>query len=280
VGSALARALSAAGYAVGPVWSRTPERAAWLANYLPDASVVETPSGVAKGAALVIAAVPDRAIAETVGLARWCAGTAVVHTSGGTPVAALAPAYGQGAATGGWHPLKSFAGGPDDADLRGIAFAVEAEDELRDTLHEMTAALGGTAFDLPAGARARYHASAALASNGLVALLAEAAGLWRSFGVDRAAALTALLPLVWGTVQNLESLGLPVALTGPVERGDRETVAAHLAALGSVPAAEQAYRTLSARAVKLAEEKGGISGEEGNALRALLGVEGCGAVRK
>jgi predicted short-subunit dehydrogenase-like oxidoreductase (DUF2520 family) len=98
--------------------------------------------------------------------------------------------------------------------------------------------------------------------------------------VDRAAALAALLPLVRGTVQNLDALGIPAALTGPVERGDRETVAAHLAALASAPDANETYRTLSRRAVALAEEKGGISKDEGEALRALLRDEVCGAVRK
>lgn len=276
VGSALARALSAAGYPVGPVWSRTPERAAQLVNLLPRASQADTPAAVAKGAALVIVAVPDRSIAAVVESARWCAGTAVVHTAGGTPIAALASAYAHGAETGGWHPLKSFAGDPDDADLRGISFAVEAEGALHDTLLGMIEALGGHPFDLPPGERVRYHASAALASNGLVALLAEAAELWGAFGVGRAAALAALLPLVRGTVQNLQTLGLPGALTGPLERGDCETVAAHLAVVDATPAGGL-YRSVQRHALRLAEEKGGIDRDEANALQALLRDEADGA---
>jgi predicted short-subunit dehydrogenase-like oxidoreductase (DUF2520 family) len=273
-GSALATALAAAGYHVGPVSGRDGERAARLAAGLPDAVAVATAQDVADRADLTIVATPDRAIADIAAAVRWRAGMAVVHTSGGTPVAVLLPAQRDGAAIGGWHPLKSFAGAASDADLRGVTFAVEAEGGLRAHLHAMTAAVGGRALDLRAADRARYHASAALASNALVALLADAASLWTAFGWSRAEALAALLPLVRGTVENLATLGLPQALTGPVERGDVATVRAHLTALAAdAPAVTDTYRLLSRRALALAMEKGGIGEEETRALTALL--TGC-----
>ena len=271
VGSALTAALSRGGCQIGPIWSRSEQRAARAAAGLPGAGVAGSPAAVAKGAALVIVAVPDRAITATVAQVRWCAGTAVVHTSGGTPVAALDSAYQQGAEIGGWHPLKSFAGRDADADLRGITFAIEADPPLRETLHALTEAVGGAPLELRADDRALYHASAVLASNALVALLARAASLWTPLGRSRGEALRALLPLVQGTVQNLESLGLPAALTGPVERGDVTTVAGHLAALATAaPAVADVYALLSRGMLALAEEKGGIEKQNATALTALL----------
>jgi predicted short-subunit dehydrogenase-like oxidoreductase (DUF2520 family) len=280
VGSALAAALVAAGYPVGPVCGRGGESATRLAARLPGATAVASAQAVADAAGLVLIATPDRAIQPAAEGIRWRPGMAVVHTSGGTPVSALSAAACAGALIGGWHPLKSFAGGEADADLRGITFAVEAQGHLREWLHALTEALGGRALDLNAADRARYHASAALASNALVALLADAASLWTDFGWSRADALRALLPLVRGTVANLDALGLPRALTGPVERGDIDTVRAHLDALADgPPAITETYRQLSRRALDLAVEKGGITGEDTSSrLAGMLDGRTCGVV--
>jgi len=271
-GSALALALCRAGYDVGPLWSRRPARAQAVAARMPGAFPVPCMQAVVDGADLVILAVPDRAIAEVAGSLRWQPGKAVVHTSGGTAVAALLSAARDGAVTGGWHPLKSFAGAQDDSDLAGITFAIESGDAaLRRALHELTHALGGLPLTLDAEDRVLYHAAAALASNGVVALLAEATALWSALGVGREAALRALLPLVQGTVANLAAVGLPGALTGPVERGDMVTVAAHLDAIHDrAPETVAVYRALNRRALALAVEKGGRNEEQLTALSALL----------
>ena len=271
VGSALARALAAAAYRVGPLWSRRPERATACATAVPGAWAAASPQAVADDAQLVIVATPDRVIGDVAVAVHWRPATAVVHTSGGTPVAALSPAATAGCATGGWHPLKSFAGGTGDTDFHHITFAIEAEADLRARLYALTAALGGSALDLRSQDRPLYHASAALASNALVALLAQAAALWARFGRSREDGLTALLPLVRGTVENLSALGLPHALTGPVERGDVPTVAQHLAALAQAgDGALASYRALSEAALDLAAEKGRTTEQELTALRALL----------
>lgn len=269
-GGATARALAAAGFRVGPLWSRNPDHAASIAATIPDAWTADSPRAVAGAAALVLIAVPDRAIAEVVDGIVWPPETAVAHLSGGSPLSVLDGAARAGCLVGGWHPLKSFAGVPTDADLNGVTVAVEAPEPLRTTLHELARAVGARPFDLPPEARIRYHASAALASNALVALLAQAAALWQTWGATRAEGLAALLPLVRGTVANLGSAGLPAALTGPVERGDVSTVCRHLGALDTAPATAGIYKVLSAAALALAEEKGGISRENATALRALL----------
>jgi predicted short-subunit dehydrogenase-like oxidoreductase (DUF2520 family) len=276
VGGALARALVAAGIPVGPVWSRG-DSAAALAAALAGVRVADSPSAVVAAADLVVIAVPDRVIGPLVETTTWRTGVAVVHTSGATPVAALAAA---GALTGGWHPLKSFAGDESDADLAGVTFAIEAPPALVGRLSELTAALGGVPFTLRPGDRVRYHAAAVLASNALIALLAVAADLWRDLGVDRATALRALLPLVRGTVENAATLGIPAALTGPVERGDVSTVAAHLAALeDDHPRVQALYRLLGRQALDLAHDKGGLTEAQQTALAALLDGRSIDVVR-
>lgn len=273
-GGALAVGLAAAGFPVGPLWSRERRRAEERAAAIAGAYAVESPQAVADGARFVVIATPDRSIADVAEAIRWRPGTDAVHISGGTPVTALVAAARAGCLTGGWHPLKSFAGVAGDVDFAGITFAVEAEGGLRRRLVGMTAALGGRALALEAADRTRYHASAALASNALVALLAEAAGLWQGLGCSRGEALAALLPLVEGTIANLRAVGLPAALTGPVERGDANTVAAHLAALEGIDAGAAAiYRVLSRAALDLAVEKGGLTDPDVIALRLLLADE-------
>lgn len=276
VGGAIAVALSRAGVRVGPLWSRACARAQVVASRVDGAWAVSAAMDVAAASDLTIIAVPDREIAPTCATIRWRRGAIVVHTSGGTSLTALLSASEAGAHTGGWHPLKSFAGTPRDADLAGVTFAIEAESPVRETLLSLTDAVGAVPIFLQPGHRARYHAAAALASNGLVALVAEAAGMWGAFGVDRAEALTALLPLVEGTVANLRAVGLPGALTGPVERGDVETVHAHLAAMDMRDSA--AYRALGRTAVRLAGEKGGLTDEQRRALDALLAEPVVGVV--
>src|SRR5690606_38424403 len=92
-------------------------------------------------------------------------------------------------------------------------------------------ALGGYTVLVPPAMRPLYHAAAVLASNGLVAVLSAAVRVFDEVGIPEGEAVQALLPLVRGTLDNLENLGVRGALTGPVGRGDVDTVRLHLARL-------------------------------------------------
>lgn len=123
------------------------------------------------------------------------------------------------------HPLVSLADPEVGAErLVGAWFAVEGDDSVG----EVVAALGGRSFPVAPGRRAAYHAAAAVASNHLVALLAEVEAIAAVAGVP----LEAYLDLVRGTVDNVENLGVTDSLTGPASRGDWDTVRAHLDAIG------------------------------------------------
>lgn len=279
-GSALARALAAASVPVVAVTGKGPKRAHALAAAIPGCVAVPTAQDVADRADLVVLAVPDRAIAEVCAAVRWRAGAAVVHCSGAHSLDVLEPARAAGALVGGCHPLQTLTGAPEDAArLAGSVFGIEAEEPLRGMLADLVERIGGRPVFLSARDKALYHASAVLIANYTVTLAATAAGLWQAFGVDRRDGLRALLPLLQGTVANLEQHGLPAALTGPISRGDAGTLERHLDALADYrPALVPLYRELGRHTVPLARERdpGGAADRMADVLLALLEGDGEG----
>jgi len=237
MGGALALALAARGAPVVAVTARHHERAQALAARIPGCVAVASPAEVAARSELVVVATPDDAIAQVAALPIWSAGQGVVHLSGAVGAEQLAAAAEQGARIGALHPLLTFPTAlrnatPDEILTRmaGATWAVESPDPaLAATLSQIVAALAGRAITLTADDRAPYHLAAVLVSNYVVALLGAAVALWEGFGVAPDAALQALLPLLRGAVENLDAVGLPNALTGPLARGDRSTIATHLA---------------------------------------------------
>jgi predicted short-subunit dehydrogenase-like oxidoreductase (DUF2520 family) len=271
-GTALALALSKAGYRVTAVASRTPSHAQALADRLPHASMSRTPRDVAARCDLIFLTVPDDAVASVAGSVAWRAGQSVVHCSGVHSLEPLYHAQVAGAEVGAFHPLQTLANAKRVDALRGVSFAIEASTQrLHDVLAQMAKALGGTTAQIRGADKPLYHASAAMASNYLVTLLDAASEVWRSIGSTRAAGLQALLPLVRGTIDNLEALGFPDALTGPIARGDVETVGIHLRVLReSQPQLVALYIGMGKKTIDLALEKGGISAESAAAMHALF----------
>lgn len=189
---------------------------------------------------LVLLCVPDRAIAE---VARSLQpGPWVAHVSGATPLAALAPHVRRF----GVHPLQTLTlrRGPEQLD--GAFGAVSAESPAALEVGTWLAStLGLRPFPLDDDARALYHAGAVVASNYLVTLHRAAAALAAGAGAPP----EALVPLMRRVVEN------DFELTGPIERGDWETVDLHLEAIRSQrPELEDLYRTLADATARLARE--------------------------
>jgi predicted short-subunit dehydrogenase-like oxidoreductase (DUF2520 family) len=169
-----------------------------------------------ESAALVLLCVPDRAIAEVAAAIE--PGPWVAHVSGGTPLAALAPH----ARRFSMHPLQTFAHDRGPEQLDGAWAAVTGEsDEALAVGTELAETLGLRAFPLDDDRRALYHAGAAIASNYLVTLRRTAGELLADAGVPD----EALDPLMRRVIDN------GFQLTGPIERGDWETVERHRRAI-------------------------------------------------
>jgi predicted short-subunit dehydrogenase-like oxidoreductase (DUF2520 family) len=186
---------------------------------------------VAPAAELVLLCVPDDAIAAVAG--EIPVGPWIGHVSGATPLAALEPHARRFSV----HPLQTFtrARGPEQLD--GAWAAVTAEsDEARAVASWLAETLGLRPFDLADAARPLYHAGAAIASNYLVTLHAVASDLFRAAGAPS----EALVPLMRRTIEN------GFELTGPIERGDWETVDAHRRAIRAArPELEPLYDVLA-----------------------------------
>ena len=133
--------------------------------------------------------------------------------------------------------------------------------------------LEGTALRLTSQEKTLYHAAAVIASNYTVTLAALASNVLVSQGIapDANTALRYLMPLIRGTVDNLQELGLPDALTGPLARGDVGTVSRHLEGLEPcAPELAHLYRHLARLTLPLAEGKGHLDAATVNALTTLL----------
>jgi predicted short-subunit dehydrogenase-like oxidoreductase (DUF2520 family) len=187
--------------------------------------------GVADGDDLILLCVPDRAIAEVA--AGIAPGPWVAHVSGATPLGALEPHVRRFSL----HPLQTFtkARGPEQLD--GAWAAVSAEtDDARAAGAWLAETLGLRPFELADSAKPLYHAGAAVASNFLVTLRRAAGSLLEAAGAPP----EALDPLMRRTIEN------GFELTGPIARGDWDTVEAHLRAIrAEAPRLEPMYRALA-----------------------------------
>lgn len=272
VGTALAVRLYRKGYPVVAVSSRRLQSAQRLADLAPGCQPLAISQEVADRAELVFITTSDDAIAQVVTQVNWRPDQSVVHCSGADSLLVLEPARWAGARVGSFHPLQTFASATQAIEnLPGSTFALEAEEPLLGNLKEMAGALEGKWVVLQAGDKVLYHAAAVMASNYMVTLVKLACDLWQSFGVEPKDATQALLPLLRGTVNNLDNVGLPNCLTGPVARGDLGTVAKHLNALSEVaPGILSTYQELGLKTIPIALAKGRIDQEKAEALKGLL----------
>jgi predicted short-subunit dehydrogenase-like oxidoreductase (DUF2520 family) len=272
VGTALAVRLSQKGYPVVAAYSRSKRSAQRLAELVKGCSAYEDVQAVANNAELVFITTPDGAIAQVAAKVQWRSGQGVIHCSGADSVNILEPARQRGAFVGGFHPLQTFATVQYAIEnIPGSTFAIEAEEPLFSSLQDMASALEGSWVRLSAGDKVLYHAAAVIACNYLVTLVKLSTDLWHNFSVDTTRATQALLPLIRGTLNNIENVGIPNCLTGPIARGDLGTIEKHINALKlSAPDILPAYTELGLQTIPVALAKGKIDEPRAKELETLL----------
>ncbi|MGD0620937.1 MAG: DUF2520 domain-containing protein [Thermacetogeniaceae bacterium] len=273
VGSALALLLQQAGYEVVGVASRRQTSAEILAERL-GCPAIDGPE-VARRADALFLTTSDDAVATVsdalAGVAAFHDGQIVLHLSGALTSEALAPAAAQGAITLSLHPIQSFASVEQAiAILPGSYFSIEGDSRGYDFAREVVARLKGQSFLLDSGAKVLYHVACVAASNYFVGLLASSLDLLEEADIPEEMRLPALLPLVAGTLNNIRTLGIPQALTGPIARGDAGTLEKHLTALEGLPEQLRIYLSLGLKTVDVARAKGTITPEQAKDLRLLL----------
>ena len=268
--SVLATGLSARGYTVVAVSSLTQESAQSLAKRIYGCYALLENQQLADSADLIFITTPDDAIPKVVTEIQWQPGQSVVHCSGADSADVLSPAREAGAHVGVFHPLQTFTGG-DQESFKGITFVLEAEEPLLATLKEMATNLGGQWRQIAAENRVLYHTSAVLVCNYLVTLIKLATDLWRLFNIPQEEAVRALIPLMKGTINNIETTGIPKCLTGPIARGDTGTISKHLAALNSLaPELTSTYCELGLKTIPLALAKGSLHDAKASEIIKIL----------
>ncbi|WP_323794320.1 Rossmann-like and DUF2520 domain-containing protein [Nocardioides sp.] len=266
VGAVLAAGLRAAGHEVVAAAGESDASRGRMADLLPGV-VNDKPSAVARGCDLLLLTVPDDMLGNVVSVLADSGalheGQYVVHSSGLHGLEILAPATAVGARAIALHPAMTFTGTAVDLDrLSGCVFGLTAEPAERECAAALVADLGGRAMWVPENRRALYHAGLAHGANHLVTLVTEAMELLAAAGADDPAAT--LRPLLTAALDNALDHG-DAALTGPIVRGDVNTVRAHLdGILAEAPTTLSTYLALARATLSRAVVDGRLT-----AMRAL-----------
>lgn len=281
VGSSVGYLLSRAGYVVTAVAARTTASAEKAATFIGAGTPTTDVVLAAAGAEVVFITTPDRVIKEVceaiAAAGALKPGALVIHMSGAHSLGLLDAAKNIGIDRAVIHPLQSV---PSPAqgikNLPGSYFRTEADPEALETARALVTALGGIELVMPKWSSdkesaALYHAGAVAVSNYFVALIDYGLKFYQALGADKHEALKAVLPLIKGTLANIESMGTTEALTGPIVRGDAETIKGHIEAMqAKAPELLGLYRELAKQTVAVAVERGGITRQMAEELLNLV----------
>ncbi len=276
VGAVLGAALRRAGHHIHGV-TAVSDLSRLRAEALLPGVPVRTPTEVADGVDLVLLAVPDDVlpglVAGLVEVGAVHAGQFVAHPSGRFGIDVLAPAAAVGALPLAIHPVMTFTGTSVDlARLEDCPFGVTAPDAIRPVAEALVVEMGGEPVWVPEDARPLYHAALAFSANYLMTLVTTSLELLADAGVHDPRRLVG--PLLGASLDNALRSG-DAALTGPVARGDAQTVALHLERISAAsPLAADAYRALARLTTDRAVAAGLIDVGAAAGLLHVLGGEG------
>jgi predicted short-subunit dehydrogenase-like oxidoreductase (DUF2520 family) len=276
VAQALGRMLHARGQKVAALADRTPERAERAAAFIDPSVRVAELAELPRLASRILVAVADQGIgpvAAALAPAMKSVNKGVVlHTSGGAGTDVLRPLNDVGAGCGVWHPLQTITTPEQGLErLVGVTFGISGDPMAVECASELTRRLEGQVLEIDAERLGAYHAGAVMASNALIGVIDAAIALMVHAGVDRREALYAIGPLAFTTVENALTLGPGTALTGPIVRGDVDTVAAHLDAMRGLPAHVVKLYDAAARQLLALATQRGLPAASARAIEAALG---------
>ncbi|MFK8004575.1 MAG: DUF2520 domain-containing protein [Polyangiales bacterium] len=212
---------------------------------------------------VLLLAVPDAHIAEVAARLAPGSDAVMLHCAGRLGVEAFGGLTRKG--LGALHPLISFASANAPPPNAGYAFAVSGDARAQKAARRLVKAMGGHV--LPGVHGNAYHAAAALTANGAAAISDVAIDVLVSVGVQRKNAARALAGLLHSVAYNVEKLGTPEALTGPVMRGDVQAIAEHRDALTKHP--RSAY-DLVGRLIVGTAKRAGLSASKAKRLLSIL----------
>ncbi len=272
VGTAFGTRLSERGYPVKGAMDIVPAEARRFAGGISGCTVYPSAQALADEMDFVFITTPDDVIGVVADAVDWRPGQSVIHCSGANSTAVLAHVAERGGHVGCMHPCNSFASIEQSLqNLPGSTFTLEAEEPVLSDLKRFADSLEGRWMTLREEDKALYHASACIACNYLYTVVHLATDMWKHFGMSQADAVTACMPVLNGTINNIANVGFPGCLTGPIARGDVGTVRKHIAALEtSEPTMVPLYKSLGLATIPIALAKGTLSSEKAVELQSVL----------
>lgn len=276
VGTAMGYLLKERGYSIAGIASRTLASAQRAQEFIGEGEATTDLGATAQKAEIVFITTSDRAIEEVckkiASEGGFNPGASVFHTCGALSSEILSSAKYKGAYVASLHPLQSLADIQEAIkNIPGSYFCLEGDEAALAVAKKIVGSLGGKEITIEVEKKPLYHAGASVASNFLVATIRFALELFEAAGISRKDSLNALMPLIKGTVRNIENLRIPSALTGPISRGDIEVIEDHIKAISEErPETIGLYTELGKYTVKVALEKGTITEKDAERIISLF----------
>jgi predicted short-subunit dehydrogenase-like oxidoreductase (DUF2520 family) len=276
VGTAMGYLLKENGYSIVGIGSRTLESAKRAKELIGEGEATTALGATAKKAEIVFITTSDSAIENVcIKIAReggFNPGAIVFHMSGALSSEILRSARDVGANIASLHPLQSLADVKEAVvNIPGSYFCIEGDDVALSMAQKIVHTLRGKEITIKADKKPLYHAGASVVSNFLVATVSFGLELFEAAGIDKEDSLNTLIPLIHGTMRNIETIGIPSALTGPISRGDTGVVEDHLRVISKErPELLRLYAELGRQTVKVALEKGTIKENDAERIISLF----------
>ena len=274
VGTAIGFLLKKAGYKVLAIADKSP---AALKRALPytGGKTFRKPQKAVQDVDCILITTPDDTISsacQEIALCPALKGKFVFHMSGAGGLDLLESAKKAGAAVASIHPLQSFSS-IDQAikNIPGSYFGITADKKAQQSARNIVRDLGGIPLLISSDQKPLYHAAACFASNYLVSLMNTVESIYQAIGLNEKDAKTAYLPLVYGSLTNIDNSGSITSLTGPIARGDFGTIKKHISAINkNLPQYSSLYSSLGLITVKVAQQKGTLNARQAKTMNAIL----------
>lgn len=200
-------------------------------------------------------------------------GDLVFHTSGAHTSGNLGPAWASRAITASLHPIKSFVSPQSSVEsFAGTYCTFEGSKEALDIIQPAVEAIGGVLLEVRAENKPLYHAGTSILCNYLCALIDSGLTALDRSGIEKEVAIKAVTPILRETMENVLNLGGAEALTGPIARGDIETVRKQTNAISSkMPEQIDVFNTMGLLAAEISEDKGAATADNLAQIREILG---------
>ncbi|MCX7991539.1 MAG: DUF2520 domain-containing protein [Proteobacteria bacterium] len=276
VGTSLAYLLKSKGYEVIGISSRTINSAQRAYEFIGDITYSNDIYMFVEDSDVVFITTNDDSIKSVIdGIKENCEirqGQIFIHTSGSISAEVFSPLEEKGGLGISIHPLQTIANPQEGVkNIIGSLFAIDGNEKAFDYAREIVEDLDGEPFFIESEKKPLYHLSAVIACNYFVTLMNKSVDLFKKIDIDEKMGTEGLIKLVRGTLNNIERLGTENALTGPIARGDINTIQDHIFAMKKhSPETLELYKTLGLYTVEVALKKGSIDKEKAKKINEIL----------